>query len=112
MSLNPSFFHFANNNSFRQNLAQDEITDGSFCFFAWAWFCPCRQWAADTNTTPARLDRNQLLIYHDDHHGVPQTVKSVRDWEKRRAEIVRGMESHDGGRCPGREKRCALDVKV
>ena len=71
---------------------------------------PLNLTAAATNAPPARLDRNQLLVYHD-RHGVPQPVKSVRDWEKRRAEIVRGMESVMGP-LPGRAKRCALDVKV
>ena len=66
--------------------------------------------AAQTNAAPARLDRNHLLVYRD-HHGVPEPAKSVRDWEKRRAEIVRGMESVMGP-LPGREKRCALDLKV
>ena len=63
-----------------------------------------------TNTAPARLDRNQLLVYRD-RHGQPQPVRSVRDWQKRRAEIVHGMESVMG-RLPGREKRCPLDVKI
>lgn len=61
-------------------------------------------------TSPAAWNRNQLLVYRD-HHGLPQPVKSVRDWEKRRAEIVRGMESVMGP-LPGREKRCPLEMKV
>ena len=66
--------------------------------------------AAETNSAPARLDRNQLLVYRD-RHGVPQPVKSVRDWEKRRAEIVRGMESIMGP-LPDRSKRCDLEMRV
>ena len=66
--------------------------------------------AAEANSALARLDRNQLLIYHD-RQGVAQPVTSVRDWEKRRAEILRGMESVMGP-LPGRAKRCALDLKI
>lgn len=61
-------------------------------------------------TVPKRLDRNNLLVYRD-RHGVPQPVKTVGDWQKRRAEIVRGMESVMGP-LPGGEKRCALDLKI
>ncbi len=66
--------------------------------------------AAEANPAPPRLDRNQLLVYHD-CYGVAQPVTSVRDWEKRRAEMVRGMESVMGV-LPSRAKRCALDVKT
>ena len=58
----------------------------------------------------ARLDRNNLLQYHD-RSGVVRTVRSVDDWKKRRAEIVSGMESVMGP-LPGRAKRCAIEVKV
>lgn len=69
-----------------------------------------RSVAAETSVAPARLDRNQLLVYRD-RHGDLQPVKSVRDWQKRRIEIVRGMESVMGP-LPGRAKRGALDVKI
>jgi dienelactone hydrolase len=59
---------------------------------------------------PARLPRDNLLLYRGDD-GKPHEVKSVADWLKRRAEIVRGMETVMG-KLPGKEKRCALDVKV
>lgn len=81
----------------------------AFLLFCVAIVAPLRTTAAETNSSPARLDRNQLLVYRDGH-GLPRPVKSVRDWEKRRAEIVRGMESVMGP-LPGREKRCALEVK-
>lgn len=71
---------------------------------------PLRTVASETNAAPARLDRNQLLVYRD-RHGLSQPVQSVRNWEKRRAEIVRGMESVMG-RLPGREKRCPLNIKI
>lgn len=61
-------------------------------------------------TNPTRLDRNHLLICRD-QQGVLQPVNSIGDWEKRRAEIVRGMESVMGP-LPGREKRCPLNMKV
>jgi len=38
-------------------------------------------------------------------------VKSPEDWAKRRAEIVRGMESVMG-KLPGDKKRCPLDLKT
>lgn len=60
--------------------------------------------------TVNRLPRENLLLYHDTK-GEVKPVKSTRDWERRRAEIVRGMESVMG-KLPGKEKRCALEVKV
>lgn len=56
------------------------------------------------------LDRNNLLVSHDGR-GQPKPVKSVRDWQKRRAEIVRGMESVMGP-LPGQANRCPLDMKI
>lgn len=59
---------------------------------------------------PARLPRENLLLYRgtDDK---PLPVKTTDDWAKRRAEIVRGMESVMG-KLPGKEKRCLLDMKI
>jgi acetyl esterase/lipase len=57
-----------------------------------------------------RLPRDQLLLYRGPD-GKPAPVKTVEDWAKRRAEIVRGMEAVMG-KLPGQEKRCPLDVKV
>src|SRR5438128_8067737 len=59
---------------------------------------------------PPRLPRDNLLVYRGPDGG-PVAVKSVGDWAKRRAEVVRGMESVMG-RLPGDAKRCALDMKV
>ena len=56
------------------------------------------------------LDRNSLLVYHDEH-GQPKPVKSVRDWQERRAEIMKGMESVMG-LLRGRAGCCALDMRV
>lgn len=60
--------------------------------------------------TAPRLPRDNLLVYRGDD-GKPRVVKSIEDWAKRRAEIVRGMEAVMG-KLPGREKRCPLDPKV
>jgi len=59
---------------------------------------------------PLRLPKDNLLLFHD-QAGHSQAVKSVADWEQRRAEIVRGMESVMG-ELPGDEKQAPLDVKV
>jgi dienelactone hydrolase len=57
-----------------------------------------------------RLPRDNLLVYRGADGKVEQ-VKSVEHWAKRRAEIVRGMETVMG-KLPGVEKRCPLDVKT
>jgi hypothetical protein len=59
--------------------------------------------------TPERLPRENLLLYRD-ADGKPAPVKSADDWQKRRSEIVRGMETVMG-KLPGKEKRDDLDVK-
>jgi hypothetical protein len=59
---------------------------------------------------PARLPRDNLLLYRGDD-GKPREVKSVEDWQKRRAEVIRGMESVMG-KLPGKEKRCPLDARI
>jgi dipeptidyl aminopeptidase/acylaminoacyl peptidase len=66
--------------------------------------------SAESFAAPPRLPREKLLVYRG-NDGKPVPVKTVDDWAKRRAEIVRGMESVMG-RLPGKEKRCPLDVKV
>lgn len=58
----------------------------------------------------SRLPRTNLLVYHDRHDYV-SPVKSKADWQKRRAEILRGF-TEIAGPLPGREKRCALDVCI
>src|SRR5438045_1569773 len=56
---------------------------------------------------PPRLPRDKLLLYRGpDGKAVP--VKTPEDWAKRRAEVVRGMESVMG-KLPGDKKRCPLD---
>lgn len=43
------------------------------------------------DSAPPRLDRTNLLIYRDNHDQV-RSVKSKADWQKRRAEILSGMQ--------------------
>lgn len=57
-----------------------------------------------------RLPRDQLLVYRGPD-GKPAPVTNLPDWAKRRAEIVRGMESVMG-KLPGEEKACPLDMKI
>jgi dienelactone hydrolase len=57
-----------------------------------------------------RLPRDNLLVYRGPD-GKPAAVKSIDDWGKRRAEVLRGMETVMGN-LPGNAKRCDLDVKV
>ena len=59
---------------------------------------------------PARLDREQLLTYRD-RNGAIKPVRARRDWQLRRAEILRGMQEVMGP-LPGKEKRCPLDLRV
>ena len=58
----------------------------------------------------ARLPRTNLLVYHN-RHGEVLPVQSKADWQKRRAEIMRGFEQI-AGPLPGQAKRCALAVRV
>ena len=57
-----------------------------------------------------RLDRENLLQFHT-AAGKVAAVKSTTDWQKRRAEILAGMQSVMGP-LPGAEKRVPLDVAV
>jgi len=57
-----------------------------------------------------RLDRENLLTFHA-ADGKVQPVKTVTDWQKRRAEILAGMQTVMG-KLPGPEKRCAFDMQI
>jgi glucuronyl esterase-like protein len=63
-----------------------------------------------TCAAQARLARTNLLLFHN-RHGEVQAVKTKADWQKRRSGILDGMQAVMGP-LPGKEKRCALDVKV
>src|SRR5438132_14280699 len=65
---------------------------------------------ATAGGTQPRLPRDNLLIYRGGD-GKPVPVQRVEEWAKRRAEVVRGMESVMG-KLPGEAKRCPLDMKV
>jgi dienelactone hydrolase len=66
--------------------------------------------AFEEPAAPPRLPRDNLLLYRGED-GKPRPVTNVEEWAKRRAEIVRGMESVMG-KLPGPEKRCPLDIRV
>ena len=59
---------------------------------------------------PSRLDRTNLLLFHDATGNVVQG-RTKRDWEKRRAEILHAMQEVMGP-LPGKAKRCPLDVQI
>jgi dienelactone hydrolase len=59
---------------------------------------------------PQRLDRDHLLAFRAGD-GAVHPVQTREDWQKRRAEILRGMQQVMGP-LPGAEKRCALDVQI
>lgn len=61
-------------------------------------------------TAGRRLDRNNLLIYRD-ARGEIQPVRSVGDWQQRRAAVLAGMQQIMGP-LPDDAKRCPLDVRI
>ncbi len=65
---------------------------------------------ASAGEAPPRLPRDNLLVYRG-ADGKIAPVTTPADWAKRRAEVVRGMESVMG-KFPGKEKHCAFDVKI
>src|SRR5947207_10177021 len=66
--------------------------------------------ATSTFSAEPRLPRDNLLVYRGEKsEQVP--VKTTADWQKRRQEILRGMQTVMG-KLPGEEKRCPLEMKV
>lgn len=70
--------------------------------------------AAEPSSTTAipqpRLPRDKLLVYRGpENQLVP--VKTIADWQLRRAEILQGAQAVMG-KLPGAEKKCDLDVKI
>ncbi len=57
-----------------------------------------------------RLPREILLVYRAVDDSI-QPVRTVDDWQKRRAEILNGVQTVMG-QLPGKEKRCDLAVKI
>src|SRR2546429_3397271 len=64
----------------------------------------------DSVTAQVGFSHTNLLAYHNGR-GEVATVASRSDWQKRRAEILRGMQSIMGP-LPGKEKRCPLNVRI
>src|SRR5438067_750683 len=58
----------------------------------------------------SRLPSTNLLVFHS-RRGEIVPVRSTADWQKRRADIVRGMQQIMGP-LPGKEKRCAIDLQI
>jgi dienelactone hydrolase len=65
---------------------------------------------AQAGAPVTRLPRTNLLVFHG-KKGEVLPVKSKSDWQKRRAEILNGMQEVMGP-LPGKARRCPLDVRV
>jgi dienelactone hydrolase len=59
---------------------------------------------------PTRLPRENLLVRHDTS-GTVASVRTLAEWQERRAEIVRGVEAVMGP-LPAPKVRAALEVKI
>lgn len=102
--------HFGGIGSFEQSTARPGVPD--------AWM-PTSKLAARQNSGRddhrdgqwARSQERTNLLVFPDNLGVLRPVKSKRDWQKRRAEILRRMQVVMGP-LPGQEKRCPLDARV
>lgn len=67
-------------------------------------------WGTPSVSFPRRLDRANLLAYRAED-GTARPVRSIEDWRKRRAEIVRGMLAVMGP-IPDNTRRVPLDVAI
>ncbi len=65
---------------------------------------------ASVDLRTPRLPRDNLLVYRAANDEIV-AVKSPADWQHRRAEIVRGMETVMG-RLPGNEKRIPFEMNI
>ncbi len=81
------------------------------CLCVWAAI-PAGLAGADTPQSPAlsRLSHTNLLTFHK-RSGKEDVVRSIRDWQKRRSEILSRMQEVMGP-LPGLEKRGALDLHI
>ena len=70
-------------------------------FLLLAGFCRVGSGVVAAAGPPPRLPRDNLLLYRGPD-GKPVPVKTAEDWAKRRAEVIRGMESVMG-KLPGDE---------
>jgi len=66
--------------------------------------------ASTGQETAARLNRNDLLQFRDDAGRTAQVTNTI-EWQQRRADIVKGMQSVMGP-MPGDERRVGADLKV
>jgi dienelactone hydrolase len=71
--------------------------------------CSVDGFAADS-APQSRLSRTNLLLYRSPA-GEVRRVESVSDWQKRRLEILAGMQRVMGP-LPGAQQRCPLDAQV
>lgn len=66
--------------------------------------------AFDDRFTASRLPRDNLMLYRATD-GTVQSVDTLEKWQRRREEILSGMQAVMGP-LPGKEKKCPLDVKI
>lgn len=87
-------------------------TIARFLMFAVAAIAALTPSSPALSSEPARLPRENLLVYRDPA-GETAPVRTPADWQRRRAEIVRGMEAVMGG-FPGADssKRVPLEVRI
>jgi len=71
---------------------------------------PVVRWSGGPVVPWERLSRTNLLLYHS-RKGEVLPVKTTADWQRRRQEILQGLQAVMGP-LPGKEKRCPLAVKV
>ena len=57
-----------------------------------------------------RLDRHNLLVFRNEQK-MPTPVRSIRDWQVRRAEILASAQKVMGP-LPGPSKRVPLEVRI
>jgi hypothetical protein len=60
--------------------------------------------------SPVRLERTNLLTYRNEQGDIVP-VKTVADWQRRRASILQDMQTAMGP-LPGKEKRCPLEMRL
>ena len=81
-----------------------------FLFLFWGLFLVLIEPAGAASAGQVRLDRNDLLVYRDSQ-GEVRPVETPEDWERRRDEIVRGMQEVMG-EMPGEDRRVPLEPRV
>ena len=82
----------------------------SILFLFWGLFLVLSEPLVAAGAEQVRLDRNDLLQFRDSQGGI-RSVETPADWERRRAEIVRGMQEVVG-EMPGEDRRVPLEPRV